>query len=103
MIKGILIGIGLTLGIEILMILYIYFNEVINQKISWLFSPIFHPFVAFYLVKIGLNPWKLSINKILSLNDEQFEGWLKVIGKKHREDWKFAREKRKKKDILKNT
>lgn len=103
MIKGILIGIGFTLGIEILIIFYVTFYEVINQKISWLFSPLLHPFVAFYLVKIGLNPWKLSINKILSLNDEQFEGWLKVIGKKHREDWKFAREKRKKKDILKNT
>lgn len=103
MIIGILIGIGFTLGIEILIIFYVTFYEVINQKISWLFSPLFHPFVAFYLVKIGLNPWELSINKILSLNDEQFEGWLKVISKKYREDWKFAREKRKKKDILENT
>lgn len=103
MIIGILIGIGITLQVETLILLYVHFYEIINQKISWLFSPLFHPFVAFYLVKIGLNPWKLSINKILSLNDEQFEGWLKVIGKKHREDWKFAREKRKKKDILKNT
>lgn len=103
MIKGILIGIGLTLGIEILIIFYVTFNEVINQKISWLFSPLFHPFVAFYLVKIGLSPWKLSINKILNLDDEQFEGWLKVISKKHKEHWKILREKKKKKDILENT
>lgn len=103
MIKGILIGIGFTLGIEILIIFYVTFNEVINQKISWLFSPLFHPFVAFYLVKIGLSPWKLSINKILNLDDEQFEGWLKVISKKHKEHWKILREKKKKKDILENT
>ena len=103
MIKGILIGIGITLGIEILITLCICFHKEIKQKILWIFSPFFHPFVAFYLVKIGLSPWELSINKILNLNDEQFEGWLKVISKKHKEHWKMLREKKKKKDILEST
>ena len=84
MIKGILIGVGITLGVEALIALYVYFNEIINEKFLWLFSPLWHPFSAFYLIKIGLNPWNISVSKILNLNDEQFEGWLKVLDKKNR-------------------
>ena len=87
MIKGILIGVGIALGIEALIIFYMHFNRIINEKILWFFSPFFHPITALYVISIGLNPWRLSISKILNLSDKQFEGWLKVLNKKDREAW----------------
>ena len=93
MIKGILIGVSITLGVEALIALCVFFHEEIEEKFLWLFSPLWHPFSAFYIIKVGLNPWKLSVSKILDLNDEQFESWLKFLNKKDREAWIKIRKK----------
>lgn len=93
MIKEILIGIGITLGVEALIALCVFFHEEISEKFSWLFSPFFHPISALYIISVGLCPWKLSVNKVLNLNDEQFEGWLKVLNKENREAWIELRKK----------
>jgi len=98
MIKGILIGVGITLGVEGLIALYVFFNEIINEKISWLFDPLLHPFVSCYCIKIGINPWKCSIRKILELDDEKFNGWLNVLNQKDRKAWEIRRKKDKEKN-----
>lgn len=93
MIKGILIGVNITLGIEFLIVLCIYFYKEIIEKFSWMFSPFFHPIASFYLITIGLNPWHLSISKILSLSDEQFNGWLNVLNEKNKKRWETLRKR----------
>jgi hypothetical protein len=93
MIKGILIGVGITLGVEALIALCVFFHEEIEEKFSWIFSPFFHPISALYIISVGLCPWKLSVSKILNLNDEQFEGWLKVLKKEDRKAWVELRER----------
>ena len=88
MIKGILIGIGLTLIIEFIII---NFGTIIIDKIEWFFNPILHPKVSLYLIKININPWHATISKIATLPDDQFTDWLNLLDDKHQQIWKKIR------------
>ena len=51
-----------------------------------LLMPIFRFRLAFYLIKIGRNPWTTKAGEIVELSEEEFEGLLKMYNKKRQEE-----------------
>lgn len=91
MIRGIWIGVGLTLVVETTLLCIIIFWRQITSFLKWLFSPFMYPKISLYLIKIGINPWASKISVIALLPDEQFDGWLNILNEKQQKIWKKIR------------